>query len=164
MTGDLFQDAFVTEMRKQTMIQARDGKGAHCPCCDQFVKVYRRSINRTMARQLIFSSNEFGDEWFHARDVVLGQASAGDYSKLRFWGLIEKKPHEEGYNGKKSSGYWRVTPNGHKFARFELTLPQYALVYNNNVLEFEGDQVNIVECLGDRFDYNKLMERDYETA
>ena len=159
MTMDLFQDAAITEMRKATMKAARDEGGKHCPCCDQFVKVYKRSINKTMARQLIFSWRTFGYEWFHAKDVVLGSASAGDYSKLKFWGLIEKKPHEEGYNGKKSSGYWRVTHQGARFVLFKLTVQKYALVYNNRLLEFEGDQVNIVQCLEDRFEYNKLMER-----
>lgn len=159
MTADLFQDAMVTEIRKTTMIAARDGGGKHCPCCDQYVKVYSRTITSFMARQLIHAYRFFPDEYFHTREMVLGSASAGDWSKLSYWGLIEPKYHEEGYNGKKTSGLWRITHTGKRFACNAITLPKYAHVYNSNVLELDGEPVDIIDCLNNKFDYNELMER-----
>jgi len=157
--ADLFQDAMITELRKSTMIAAING-GKFCPCCDQYVKVYRRSITNIMAKMLIEAYNNFSvDDYFHVSEVSSKRKTGGgDFAKLRYWGFIKAKPHDDGQSGKKHSGYWRITPFGVSFVRGELKVHKYALIYNGNFKEFEGESVSIRECLGEKFDYNELME------
>ena len=145
--------------KKRVMEEAKD-KGCICPVCDQFVKVYRRTITSAMANQLIhlFKITDLDDKWVHTRELVMGQSSIGDFSKLRFWGLIVEKPHDEGNKFKKTSGYWSITDAGKCFIAGIETVQSHVLVYNNKKLAFEGHEVNIIECLGDNFHYGNLMK------
>ena len=145
-------------VKKKTMDAARD-KGCDCPVCGQFVKVYRRTITSTMARQLIHVHNLFGlDEWFHTRHTTMGGSSAGDFSKLEYWGLINRMPHAAGEDGKKSSGMWKVTLDGGRFLNGFVGVQKYALVYNGKALSFEGESISIQSALGDKFDDGELMQ------
>jgi len=140
--------------------KARDG-GCHCPVCGQYAKVYRRQIAATTVRQLAKVYHEHGvGVYFHVRDTMLrGMSGAADFPKLEYWNLIRRMPHNEGDDGKKSSGMWKITPSGKAFLQDHLAVPQYALVYNGNVLAMEGNMVNVRQCLGQKFDYNELMGR-----
>jgi len=156
--ADLFQAGIMTQMRQKVM-QAARGEGGACPCCDQYVKVYKRSISSTMARQLIRVYRLHGEgTWFHVRDAMAeGDTGVSDFAKLERWGLIEKRPHEPGDGGKRTSGYWRITPDGEKFVTGRGQVDEFALVYNNNHLGFEGGLITIFSCLGNKFDYKTLM-------
>ena len=46
---------------------------------------------------------------------------------------------------------------GFQFAHNRLLVPKYAYVYNNEVVEFEGEDVNVIDCLGDKYSYHSLM-------
>ena len=60
---------------------------APCPCCQRKVKMYQRKVYDNMVRQLIQTSDPIGT---YGRNMVNGNASAADYSKLRYWGLVEQ--------------------------------------------------------------------------
>lgn len=153
---DLFANEALKKQKEETMALAR-GEGGSCPCCGQFVKVYRRSITSTMAAQLIRAFNKFGDQqWFHITDPVVGYGH-GDFAKLRYWGLLEGGDHIQGDEGKRTSGLWRVTEKGGHYASKKIRLPQYCLVYDGRKLGFEGDQIDIEESLGKKFNYRELM-------
>lgn len=157
-TPDLFgPEHTMAQVKKETMAQARD-KGTSCPCCGQFVKVYKRTVNSTMARQLIKAYREHGYEWFHTRDVVLAKsAGAGDFSKLEYWGLIFRKPHIQGEENKRTSGMWHVTNKGVAFIKGNHCIPQYAYIFNGKLLELDGPDTHIEHSLGKKFDYRELM-------
>lgn len=156
--SDLFTKSAIEDARKDVMRKRDDG--CVCPVCDQFVKVYKRLLNSTMARQLIVAWNKNGDRWFHTRDVVLeGSAGAGDFAKLENWGLISPRDHEKGDQGKRTSGLWCITQKGAGFIHGHVQVPSHALIYNNELLGFTQDMVTIQDCLGKHFDYNELMGR-----
>lgn len=156
-TLDLFgTETFKNTLRRETMDAARMD-GCSCPVCDQFVKVYKRTVTSTMARQLIHAWRCHGQAWFHTRDVVMQASGAGDFSKLEHWGLIVAQPHKTGEEGKKSSGMWRVTDKGVAFIEGKATVQQYAAIYNNTFLEFLGNEVTVRDALGTAFDYRVLM-------
>lgn len=133
-------------MHTQTVAQARAklrdalvaGESSTCPCCDQFVKLYRRKLNAGMAHSLVVL-------WKHARShfvhvpTVVGRESA-DQALLRYWELIEAHPEQ--------SGYWRVTELGEQFVTGQITVPSHVLLYNNRFLGLDGDSVSIQDCLG----------------
>lgn len=160
MAIDIFSsDNAMKVARLDTMEKAR-GKGASCPCCGQFVKVYRRTINSTMARQLIAAYQRHGaGNWFHTRDVVLTDtAGAGDFSKMEYWGLIARDmAHVQGDDGKRTSGMWKITQIGAEFIEGKALVAQYAFVYNGQLLELAGPMVSIQTALGNQFDYRHIM-------
>lgn len=135
----------------------RAGVVTSCPCCDSTLKIYQRSINATMARQLIKLSHFNG--YTHTSHLIpSGLPGSGDFTKLRYWGFIEEKSHDrKEHPEKRSSGYWRITPDGLEFVNLRIKAQKYAHVYQGKVIDFSGDMVSILKCLGDKFNYSELM-------
>ncbi len=159
-TLDLFSsDRIIANAKADTLEAAKTKAGCDCPVCGQYVKVYKRTINATMARQLITAWHKHGtSQWFHTRDVVLVDSSgAGDFSKLEYWGLIKRQMHTPGEDEKKSSGMWKITDEGYGFIKGRHSVPEFAIVYNNTLLEMAGNDLDIVRALGKRFNYNEIM-------
>ncbi len=141
-------------------------QGAECPCCHQFVKRYRRKLNRGMAQFLIRLwirtregyNPEKGGRWVHSaefQDLMYNR----DYSKLHWWGLIEPHPNsrEEALPDRSSNGLWRITPLGVEFVLRRTRVPSHSLSFNKKVYGFEGNQIDIIEALGKKFNYAELM-------
>jgi hypothetical protein len=130
-------------------------EGATCPCCEQHVQVYRRSINAGMAFALILLSRKPSSDsgWIDIRAV--DGLRGGDYAKLRHWGLLEQRPNTD--PKKKWSGLWRLTQLGRQFVHDQARVQRYAHVYNGRVLTFSGEDVSIRRCLGRKFDYEELV-------
>jgi hypothetical protein len=139
-----------------TMAEARDWlrlrapKGERCPCCQQFVKVYRRKLNAAMARAVIIL-HQHGRGWVQFDHLVRGASSklGHDFIGLHYWGLTEK--HAE------RAGYWRITDKGESFARNESEVNSHAVLYDGRCIRLDGDQLSIRTALGRRFDYDELM-------
>ena len=102
-------------------------------------------------------------EWVYLPDLVSSLAipQGGDYAKLRFWRLIESKSAVEGAirsDGSKRVGWWRITPQGKAFVRNMSRLPKHLHTYNNDVVrQDELPTINIVEALGEKFNYADIM-------
>ncbi len=139
-------------------------EGCECPACGQLVKRYSRTITSSMSYALgliykFFQRNP-RDEWVHVEDYLKDQdipsSIRADYSKLRYWELL-KHNNEKREDGSKRSGFWKMTPKGRQFIRGEISVPKYALVFNNHFLGLEGDLINIHDTVKNKFDYGKLM-------
>lgn len=133
-------------------------RGCICPLCKGKVKRYARPLHASMAASLIRLYRQYGKEWGQL-DPVLNRRLYADNAKLRWWGLLEPQEGER-EDGSKRIGVWRVTDKGEQFVLGRVRVQRRALVYKNALLSFEGEAVSIVECLGERFDYRKLMEGD----
>ena len=125
--------------------------GARCPCCRQYVKVYRRKLNSSMSRALLVMYHYRGLGWTHADRVVRAASTrmGHDWIGVHYWGFIEAHPDRV--------GHWRITPDGIEFARNRSTVLSHAVVYNQKRLRLEGKPVSIVTTLGKHFDYAELM-------
>jgi hypothetical protein len=141
--------------------------GAVCPCCDQLVKHYPRSIHSSMALTLILVARRSKGFVHVARllasldlkpELMAAIAGGGDFSKLRFWNLIEAQPGDRA-DGSNRNGFWRVTPLGVDFVNGRVKVPRTVWLFDNQAIGFEdvSDVIGIRDCLGDRFDYRKLM-------
>ena len=130
----------------------RTKEGVRCPCCEQYCKIYSRSITPGMARwlmELVFRSRR-DDRWYKANedwsvDILRG---SGDYAKLRLWGLIAESPE---------GGRWSPTPLGIDFVNNRANVQEKALVYNDTFQGFAGDPVWIGDVLTKKFNYAALM-------
>ena len=136
-------------------------EGVICPCCGQTAHLYRRALNAGMARALILLHRACPDapydqQWLYKPDVLRGVgAAARDESLLRFWGLLEDSQERRADGGK--AGWWRVTNDGHSFARGNLRVPRYVTVYNGQSHGLEGPDIDVRDALGHRFNYDDLM-------
>ena len=161
---------------RASLLDARDwlngqkDRGATCPCCDQFAKIYRRKINSGMAAAILVIWRRTQqimprDGWLHIPDDfkgaggLVGILQNREYPKLRYWGLLQafEGPHDDvdtPYSGK-----WRITLKGREFCLGQRRVPKYVNIYNSEPVERQEDAtVDIREALGDRFSYDDLME------
>ena len=153
----------MTYLRSDALSSARayifkqaEENGIHCPCCDQFVKVYQRQIHSTMARSLIFMWKRAKMEGCHL-PTVLGKWNTGDVAKLQYWGLIEPILEPLRDDGSRRNGWWKITPLGRQWLFDEASVQKYAFVYNQQLLRLDGPFVSIKDCLTKRFNYAELM-------
>lgn len=152
--------ADMTLQEARDWLRARVKKGEYCPCCKQFSKVYPRSINSSMAHDLIGMWKAFGTDWGYLPDLRKENSLKGnrEESKLRYWNLIEEETQIRRDDGGRA-GFWRVTPFGASFMLGRVTVHKYANVYDSRCLATTGPPVTIWDCLGDKFNYNELMSR-----
>jgi hypothetical protein len=147
----------------ETIIEAKEHlrenikKGADCPVCNQFVKMYKRKLNSVMARCLI-KLHQMGPGYHHVKDVVKGISDTGtnDFSKLRYWNFIHEHPNED--KKKKNSGMWCITFSGQQFAQYKSEVHEHVFVYNGERQGFSDSTTSIITSLGAKFDYQELMK------
>lgn len=137
--------------------QLQDGKQTICPCCDRHAQIYHRALNGGQAAQIIKLyrlGGQYG--WIHS-SAVAGEMGPSDFSKLQYWGLIEPKPNNENPD-KKESGFYMLTEKGADFVKCDILVPSHVIVYNNTVKGYSEKQIGIIEALGNKFNYQHLME------
>lgn len=159
-------DNTATLKEAKDLLRAEWEEGVECPCCTQFVKLYKRKITSSMAYALIllyrYFKNHPDQEWVHMNDYLNSieglpfPIKSGDNAKLRYWDLLEEKP-EQRDDGSNRAGYWKLTQLGRDFVRGEATVQSHAKVFNSKCYGLTGEQITIHEALGDKFNYTELM-------
>lgn len=144
-------------MDKEFMAGLLAGKDTECPCCGRYAKVYRRTLHTSVALQLITLFKKGGHrKYIHVSELIPpGTSGSGDFTKAKYWGLIEEQEHVA--DKTKKSGYWALSDKGVAFVRGNWNIPKYALVYDDRVLGFDGEEITIRACLGNEFNYSQLM-------
>jgi len=129
--------------------------GTVCECCGQFAKRYRRKLNSSMARIAIYlARNSSPGEWVHVKNF---SDISREVYQLGWWGFVEGKDYEG--DEKRTAGLWRLTQAGRAFATGTLRAVRRAVVYNKQVERLEGDEIDVREALGAKFNYAELMGR-----
>ena len=82
--------------------------------------------------------------------------NARDWPLLRYWSLIEESP-EEPATGVKNIGIWRLTSEGRDFILNQIKVSKRIMLYDNNFRGYDGEKINIINALGDHFNYYELM-------
>lgn len=143
-------------------LRANFEKGVECPCCAQRVQQYKRKLNSGMALFLIGLwklHNRQGLHRFHSSKDILSTmgltATSLDYSVLKHFDLIEPRLAEQ---GKKDSGYWKMTLKGGAFTTLKIASPKHVFLYNNKRQGFSDETITIKEALGEKFDFDELMK------
>ena len=144
-----------------TLIEAREYVGARldagvtCPCCDQYVRRYRRKLNANMI-QFLISLYRWGSvsPWVDYRKC---RFRGRDYNYLAHWGLAELQPNDD--TKKKASGLWRITPEGAQFALRRIVVPKYLYFLNNAVVGKSDELTDVLTALGSQFNYQELMTK-----
>jgi hypothetical protein len=165
--------ATLSEVWQHIRQHAEDG--LDCPACGRRVRIYRRNLNWEMAFvaiRLYRYHLEHPWDYSHVRDFTMSGQYAetfknynwlGDYSKLKWWGLIEEAPPAEGKSGK--TGLWRITQLGIEWVTGKIKMPYYVLVFNAERMEYSDlsksgrkrKPSGIRDALGTKFDFDALM-------
>ena len=137
----------------QRYVAARRREGVECPCCSQWAQEYRRPLYNKMAAWLIWLVREYEahPRWISVNEgpVFQNRKGGGDYSKLHYWGLIERQPNTD--PDKLKSGIWKPRMKGRRFAHGKIRLPKHCFIYNDGVVGWSEETVNIREALGKHF-------------
>jgi hypothetical protein len=153
-------EIFTPLTEAQDWVTKNRGEGCVCPCCGQIAKIYKRKLNNGMALELIalykLSMAEQDTEYFH--HTKFAKLTCGEISKLVYWGLTEEKPKSTEDNSIKTSGYWKITPNGKLFVENELSVQSHVYLYDAKLLGFSDERITIIESLGKKFSYSELMQ------
>ena len=147
-------DQLVTLKEAKDFLRVSRGSGADCPCCQQFVKVYKRPLTREMADVLVEIVILYTERrtWIPVKDLT---TRGGDYAKLLWWELIEFENPKVG--SARSAGGMKPTHRGLLFALKRLKVPSHVLLYNNRLLGFDGSPIDISEV--PKFNYSEIRAR-----
>ena len=127
--------------------------GRTCPCCGLLAKIYKHKCDSAMAATLCRMYRNGGETMFLHTVELPGDNHK--VSQLSWWGLVEEELVRRPDGGR--AGYWRLTSKGVKFVRQQQLITKYARIFDAAVLGYQGEQVSIIDCLGDKFNYRELM-------
>lgn len=141
-------------------------QGCDCPACTRYGQIYDRKIYKTMCRVLIrlwilrkFEVTDINEFCKAQRDFKAG--AYGDFSKFKYWGIVEQMAGER-EDGSKRIGKYRITTHGSDFVRNVVAVPKECSVYDDWVLRWHPKKITIKEVLeakrGGYFDYAALMK------
>jgi hypothetical protein len=137
--------------------QFRKNGAAKCPCCGQGVNLRTTTIDHGSARWLILLVRAFlenGRDWVYCKrykELQAGKGGGGDYSKPKYWDLIETKS--------KRSGIWRPTEKGIAYVFNQIKIPSSCLTYNDKAYKFSSTEGSISEYFEqDPAEYARLVD------
>lgn len=142
---------FINELKK--------GEKKDCPCCGRHAQMYKRNLHATAAKKLVKLYRLGGQhEYIHtSRLIDEGETGAGDFSKAKYWKLIVEA--ENNWEGKRTSGNWKLTDKGVGFVLDLITIPKSVMIFDDRVFGFSEDHTNIQQCLtSGGFNYSELMK------
>ena len=132
--------------------------GATCACCQQKVKLYKRSLYAAPLTALIklYRLNKKAPRHYHMTEIGTPKSGGGDFSKLIYWGFIEAQEGNDNPDTR-TSGFWSITPLGRSFVRNEVAVPKSKFIYNNRVYGDSDEMVKISEVRSRGFNYQELI-------
>jgi len=137
--------------------------GTICPCCNNYVKMYKRKLTSSMVFCLIHfkkhvdrNGNEFQNYINILDRLKLTPMQRADWQKLVYFKLIQAETTQRGHA---RSGYYRLTDLGIKFVNHQSLVPEYVKVYNSKVFGYSETQINISQAIKNKFNYLELMSK-----
>lgn len=136
------------QARKELLAAAT--RGARCPCCSRYVKVYKRRFHVEMGIFLVklVKAWRLHRRWYHTSELIRTQTKAAtDACYLVHWELLE---HGQ-------QGMYQPTQAGIEFCAGTLRTSAYVYLLNNTVLDWSEELVDIHAVLGKRFSLAELL-------
>jgi hypothetical protein len=112
--------------------------GGYCVKCPMSGTVHNMPYRRTISKGMARAMKQIYRIQVNGINNGVAPNQFADFTKLRHWGLIKQ--------GEESS-HWIITETGIDFARGSIGLPKYAVVVNNVLKQFLGDNLTIDEIL-----------------
>lgn len=143
-------------------------EGILCPTCMRDGRMNRYHLNAMQGVGLIALANKTaktGEEFHHIdtldvwRSSVSGEMKkvsgfGGQFASCSRWGLISDSVNDD--PDKKTSGFWKLTPNGWEFVLKRMKIHKYCFSYENTIFGFWGEMQTIDHLLGKHWSYAEL--------
>lgn len=155
----LFEKEALENQKSEFWSVLHAGGELDCPCCGRYAKIYRRQIHHSVARQLIAFYHLGGHNGFiHISELKSAfLTGAGDFTKAKYWDLLDQQINNDDPE-KKHSGLWFLTEKGRDYVLGRISIPKYVIVFDDKVLRFSDELSTIQDALGNKFNYEELME------
>lgn len=143
----------------------RGGDPFPCPVCQTKLKIYPRTVNSGIARGVILLHKLHGqnpnDEWVRISKHSVGLAMCQlfyhfERDKWHLWNFAIKREDRNDATGTRG-GYWKESDVGAGFATGHLRVPKTVYTLLNTALAESVETIDIVEALGEHFDFFELM-------
>jgi len=134
----------------------REGKTVDCPCCGRYSHFNKFKITQNMIDMMAkcLQLQEAMETGFVHHTRFLTGETRGFYNLKRF-NMIEQQARDK--NVGHASGLWRVTVKGKAFLLGEVSVPKYALVFDDEVMGFDGDLMDVHQCYEQHFNYFEVV-------
>lgn len=149
-----------TLLEAQASLLEELSDGTSCECCGKHAQLYKRHLNSTMVRGLIWLVRHSGAEreWIEVPKIAPAWLlRSNQLATLRLWDLVEPKAKDPDDTSKRSSGIWRPTIHGMNFAFGRITVPKAVFEYCSLVEGYSEKMVHVRRALAKEFDYYELM-------
>lgn len=152
---------------RQAFFKAAEGKGGTCPCCDRWGRINPYHLNSGMARGLIWLYHWNRVNGWHSYCHLPSQANrmvltANSMGKLRHWGLVIRDINN--HTKKAKSGMYRISQAGRWFIDGKTKAPEKIWIYNDEPYSRAEKLITIQQALGEKFDFEKVMNDHYQEA
>lgn len=147
-------------------------KGDGCPCCGQYVKLYKRNMSSSMVTVFVFMYRWFkrkpDEEWMNVGHEIINAKfpvpirRGGTFTFLKHWKFIVQKPGTNKEGTSKESGMWKLTDKGKSFIEKKITAPSCVYVFNDKLYYFGDKMINIDEAFKIKFNYKQMMAGEYD--
>lgn len=140
-------------------MEAELEEGTTCPCCERWIKVYKRNLNSTMARALVWIAQEhnLNGDWVDVPSLGPDWLiRSNQHTTLAWWKLLVRKQVDP-LQDQKHSGLWKPTRRGLLFCNRQIAVPKTVYTLNGEPVEFSDEQVYIDDFLGTKFSYSEVM-------
>ena len=134
-------------MMSEFIDRLKSGEKIDCPCCGRHSQMYTRNLHHNAAKKLIKLYLLGGYcQFVHTSKLIEdGETGAGDFSKAKYWGLIDEAPNN--WEHKRTSGNWGLTLQGIGFVLGTTKIPRQVLIFDDRIFGFSDDYVSIEDCL-----------------
>jgi len=145
----------LSEIQNQFFAELNKDTEATCPCCHRYAKIYKRTLHKTIIKQLLSLYNAGGDDhYIHSLKFNTETTSGKDFGIAEYWGLIKR--YENTNSTTKTSGMWMLTNKGILFLRGEMVIPKWVYIWNGKPLNFSQEVINIKD-IHSEFNYREMM-------
>lgn len=142
-------------------VNANVKEGCVCPLTGRTIKMWTQKLDKNMAASLLrlYKVAPSGRYVHYPTELAHLTPKGQDnhkISQLKWWYLVEEELTLRPDGGR--AGHWRITQMGREFCQREIEVPCRALTWRGEVQDWEGKEINILDALGESFNYWELIQ------
>lgn len=135
--------------------------GFRCPACTQFVKIWKRPLDKWIALFVIWLVGRFRrlNDWIPYKEgpMIHKRASGPDYSKSKYFGLA--LPADKVSASGPAKGLWRPTDLGMSWAEGEAAVPEYVYVFADKVVFESPEKITVHDALKKNWKWSDVFSK-----
>ncbi len=122
-------------MKTSTMTSHSD---SYCEHCGAKVVQHKHGLSKGLLRGLVKFSKR-GEGAINLNRCKMTLSEQTNFYKLKYWGIVQKA------GGNEHSGEWKLTPEGWRFLRGEISFHHSVRTFRGQVVGFSGKEEYIYE-------------------